>query len=259
MSKEVQQMFSSIAPRYDRANDVLSFGIHRLWRRRAVSLLDIHEGERALDLCTGTGDLALLLAERVGAGGLVHGLDFVPEMLSLAQRKEQGLRSTNPKIACAPINWIHGDAMNIPLPDSSVDCVTIAFGIRNVDNPKLCLEDIRRVLAPNGRLVVIEFGKPKLPIFSVLYQWYSDNLMPKIGGVITGNKAAYEYLPRTSKAFPCREMFLELMTRCGFQEVKMESLFGGIAYLYRGDKTASQKPVHNQANRQSGKPGRIAA
>ncbi len=233
-------MFSSIASRYDRANDVLSFGIHRQWRRKAIKLVGIRQGERALDLCTGTGDLALLLAESAGPKGLVYGLDFVPEMLTIAQEKESANRSAA-ESSRAPITWIHGDAMSIPLPESSVDCATIAFGIRNVDSPKVCLQEILRVLTPEGRLVVIEFGKPKLPLFSSVYQWYSDNLMPKIGGAITGNQAAYEYLPRTSKAFPCREAFLSLMAESGFHDVKMQSLFGGIAYLYCGSKLSGSK------------------
>lgn len=227
MSEKVHSMFASIARRYDVANDVLSLGVHRLWRKKAVALAKVQKGERVLDLCTGTGDFAFELAKTVGENGSVVALDFVSEMLELAKEKQV-------KFGLPNISFVQGDACSLPFTDGEFSAATIGFGIRNVDLVETCLSEIRRVLKPEGRAVILEFGKPRLPIFSAIYRFYSKHLMPTIGGLLTGNKEAYVYLPETSAAFPDRGEFLELMLKAGFEECRFVSLFGGIAYIYLG-------------------------
>lgn len=231
MSVAVYQMFQSIAHRYDFANDVLSFGFHRAWRKQAIAFGSIRSGERVLDLCTGTGDFAFDISRVVGPSGSVEALDFVEKMIDHAKQKQAG------KPQFANITFAHGDAMHIAFPDNSFDAATISFGIRNVDNPATCLKEINRVLKPGGRLIVLEFGQPTLVGFKQLYQLYCKTIMPLLGGMITGNKSAYQYLPETSQAFPAGEKFLNLMQAARYTELKQKPLFAGIAFIYRGTKS----------------------
>ncbi len=229
MSKEVQQMFHSIASRYDFTNDVLSFGMHRLWRRKAVRLAQIAKGQSVLDICAGTGDLAFQAASVVGLEGRVLALDFVHAMLSLARgknlrRTEQGQLS---------VHFVQGDAMALPLPDSVFDAVTVSFGIRNVDDPLGALEEMKRVVRNGGSVVVLEFGQPYLPIFKSLYTLYGKYIMPRIGGILTGNRDAYQYLPETAEAFTAGKDFLELMSKAGLSSPRAYPLLFGLAYIYR--------------------------
>jgi demethylmenaquinone methyltransferase / 2-methoxy-6-polyprenyl-1,4-benzoquinol methylase len=226
MSAEVRQMFSSIATRYDVTNEVLSFGVHRLWRRKAVRLSGAREGSQVLDCATGTGDLALSFKRKVGAGGRVVGTDFCPEMLESAPAKaaREGLE----------VEFQVADALALPFADDSFDVASISFGIRNVDDPVKCLKEMARVVRPGGQVVVVEFGQPQ-GLFGALFRLYSKVIMPAIGGLLTGNRAAYEYLPRTSAAFPCGERFLALMDESGaYQERAAHSLTFGTAYIYVG-------------------------
>jgi demethylmenaquinone methyltransferase/2-methoxy-6-polyprenyl-1,4-benzoquinol methylase len=226
MSTEVRQMFSSIATRYDVTNEVLSFGIHRLWRRTAVRLSQAKEGDRVLDCATGTGDLALAFKRKVGAAGQVVGTDFCPEMLQSAPPKalKAGL----------VVDFQVADAMALPFADASFEVSSIAFGIRNVDDPVKCLKELARVVKPGGRVVVLEFGQPE-GLFGALFRFYAKVIMPAIGGLITGNRAAYEYLPRTAAAFPSGERFLSLMDQSGaFQERVAHPLTFGTSYIYVG-------------------------
>ncbi len=234
VSQAVHDMFQSIAGRYDLTNDVLSFGIHRLWRNRALRLGGARPGITAVDLCTGTGDVALALARIIGSNGQVTGVDFVQEMLTLAEKKTIAQSSLNPK--SAPISYVRSDASQTPLPGGAADLVTISFGIRNVDNPTDCLREMRRLLKPGGRAVILEFGQPTNLLFRKLYEFYSFSLMPILGGWLTGNRSAYEYLPRTSKAFPSGENFLRLMQEAGFSKSSATPVFLGIAYIYVGDR-----------------------
>ncbi len=233
MSYSVQSMFSRIAPRYDFANDVLSFGMHRLWRRSAVNSVGARRGMNVLDLCTGTGDLAFQFADKVGETGQVVGLDFVPEMIDLAESK----RADSSAPARRAVEFEVGDAMKLPFADSSFDIVSIAFGIRNVDDPLVCLSEMRRVAKPGGRALVMEFGQPTVAVFAPVYRFYSKYWMPLVGGAISGDREAYEYLPRTSSEFPAGDRFLDLMRQAGFSLCRAESYMGGIAYRYVGEKT----------------------
>nr|BDT34942.1 bifunctional demethylmenaquinone methyltransferase/2-methoxy-6-polyprenyl-1,4-benzoquinol methylase UbiE [Myxococcus sp. MH1] len=226
MSTEVRQMFSSIATKYDVTNEVLSFGIHRLWRRTAVRLSQAKPGDSVLDCASGTGDLALAFKRKVGATGHVIGTDFCAEMLESGPAKAAK--------AGLPVDFQVADAMDLPFEDNRFDVASIAFGIRNVDDPVKCLSEMGRVVKPGGRVVVLEFGQPT-GIFGALFRFYSKTVMPTVGGLLTGNRAAYEYLPRTSAAFPAGERFLSLMDQSGaYAERSAHPLTFGTANVYVG-------------------------
>lgn len=226
MSEAVHKMFSDIAPNYDRTNSVLSLGIHHLWRRAAVRASGARRGSAALDCATGTGDLALALKRVVGKEGLVVGTDFNADMLSRAPGKgqEKGLE----------VRWEVADVMHLPYADATFDIATIAFGIRNVDDPVAALAEMARVCKPGGRVVVLEFGQPR-GLIGLTFRFYSRYIIPFIGGLLTGNKKAYEYLPATAAAFPSGKEFLTLMKATGrFSHTTVKPLTGGIAYVYAG-------------------------
>jgi demethylmenaquinone methyltransferase/2-methoxy-6-polyprenyl-1,4-benzoquinol methylase len=228
LSTQVRDMFASIAPRYDAANDVLSLGVHQSWRRAAVRAARLEPGQRVLDCATGTGDLALALARAVGETGEVVGTDFCAPMLKPAPAKaaRRGLR----------VQFSVADALALPFKDGHFDAATIAFGIRNVDDPVRCLREMARVVKAGGRVVVLEFGQPH-GAFGALFKLYSRTVMPLVGGLVTGNRAAYEYLPRTAAAFPAGAQFLSLIDEAGsFQSRTARPLTFGTAFIYCGVK-----------------------
>ncbi len=228
MSAEVRDMFASIARRYDAANEVLSLGIHRGWRRTAVRISGAAPGRRVLDCATGTGDLALEFKRAVGPLGEVIGTDFCAEMLRAAPDKAAK--------AGLDVRFSIADALSLPFPEGRFDVASIAFGIRNVDDPVRCLQEMARVVRPGGCVIVLEFGQPKGP-FGALFRAYSRGVMPLVGGLLTGNRAAYEYLPRTAAVFPAGLKFLELMRRAAvFREIEAHPLTFGTAFVYRGVK-----------------------
>ncbi len=219
-------MFASIARRYDAANEVLSLGVHRGWRRAAVRLSGAVPGDRVLDCATGTGDLALAFKRAVGPTGEVVGTDFCEEMLAPAPAKARR--------AGLEVRFEVADALALPYADRSFDVASIAFGIRNVDDPVRCLREMARVVRPGGRVVVLEFGQPRGP-FGALFRVYSRQVMPALGGLLTGNRSAYEYLPRTAAAFPAGDRFLALMSESGsFSQRGATPLLAGTAYVYVG-------------------------
>lgn len=226
MSEQVHDMFSEIAPSYDATNTVLSLGVHHLWRKKTVKLSDVSVGDAVLDCATGTGDLAIAYKKAVGDEGHVVGTDFNADMLSFAPEKaeEEGL----------DIEWEVQDAMDLTYDDDTFDIASIAFGIRNVDDPAVALASMARVVRPGGRVVVLEFGEPT-GIMKPLYKFYNKFVLPTVGGIMSGNREAYSYLQETSIAFPCRDDFLDLMESTGsFSGQEYHSLTGGIAYIYVG-------------------------
>lgn len=230
MSDAVHAMFSDIAPRYDLTNSVLSMGIHHLWRRATVRASHARVGSHVLDCATGTGDLALAFKRTVGPAGRVLGTDFNADMLSFAPAKARGKG--------LDVQFEVADAMHLPYADASFDVASISFGIRNVDDPRTALAEMARVVRPGGRVVVLEFGQPR-GIVGLSYRWYSQHVIPLIGGLLTGNRKAYEYLPTTAAAFPCREDFLNLMRSTGLlEDCQYQELTGGIAFLYSAVRRA---------------------
>lgn len=226
MSEEVKEMFASISGRYDTINTVLSLGIHHYWRKIAVEMSRVKPGQSVLDCATGTGDLAIEFKKAVGIGGEVVGTDFTPEMLTYAPRKARN------KDLDVRFEW--ADVLNLPYEQDRFDISSIAFGIRNVDDPVKCLKEMARVVKPGGKVIVLEFGQPE-GLLKSPYQWYSQKMMPWIGGLISGNRAAYTYLPKTSAAFPAGDKFLSLMDKSeAFRDKNMRSLTGGVAYIYAG-------------------------
>lgn len=220
-------MFAGIAGRYDAANEVLSFGVHRLWRAAAVRRSGAREGDRVLDCATGTGDLAFAFRRAVGPAGSVVGTDFCAPMLEVARRKAQARGLA--------VRFEEADALALPFESGAFDVASIAFGIRNVDDPLACLREMARVVRPGGRVVVLEFGQPRGP-FGALYRLYSRTALPFVGKLVTGQGAAYQYLPRTAAAFPAGDRFLELMGRSGaFARSSAEPLTFGAAFVYVGE------------------------
>lgn len=217
VAEEVQAMFGSIAHRYDLTNTVLSFGVHHYWRFRMMRLVGANPTGIAVDLCTGTGDLLAPLRKRFGK---VIGIDFCKPMLDVARQRT----ANNAGLA-------QGDALSLPLPDRSVDLVTVSFGVRNFEQLENGLREIGRILKPSGSIIILEFGQPA-GFFGVLYRWYSAVLMPFIGGLITGNREAYSYLPETAQAFPAGEKFVSIAARSGLTVKRVVPLTFGLAYLY---------------------------
>lgn len=219
-------MFSKVAANYDKGNNVLSMGIHHLWRKKLVKYSGAKAGDQVLDCATGTGDLAIEFKKTVGTGA-VTGTDFCAEMLIPApgKAKERGL----------DIKFEQADVTQLQYADNSFDVSSISFGIRNVGDPVKALKEMARVTRPGGKVMVLEFGQVNIPVFGSLYNFYSQNILPKIGGIVTGQKEAYEYLQKSSAAFPCREGFLDLMKESGaYSKMEYITLTGGIAYIYKG-------------------------
>ena len=235
-SKEPERiagMFDAIAQRYDRLNHLLSGGLDRRWRRRAIRELRLTGTERLLDVCTGTADLAIEAAtHRAGAAGTVVGLDFAGEMLRIGSDKiaRSGLQ--------AKVTLARADAMRLPIPDRSCDAATIAFGIRNVADPVVGCRELHRILRPGGRAAILEFGMPTMPVVSGIYAWYFRAVLPRVGRLISRHSDAYEYLPASVSAFPSGEGFVTLLRDAGFSTIRSVPLVFGAVYLYIAERAA---------------------
>lgn len=225
--EEIKNLFASVATGYDRANDAMTLGLAHLWRRKLVAWSEARPGNRVLDCATGTGDLAIEFKRTVGELGSVVGTDFCEEMLELAPPKAK-------KAGCE-ITFQTADAMNLPFGDGEFDISSIAYGIRNVSNPKKALSEMARVVRPGGRVMVLETGDSPDNPFRGFFEFYFRQVIPRVGGWVTGKRFAYEYLNNSSRHFPSRERFIELMNDTGrFEKCEFKVLFGGASFLYRG-------------------------
>lgn len=224
----VRHMFTRIAPRYDRLNSVMSLGLHRMWRRYAIALSGLRAGGSALDIATGTGDFAFALAQRVGPGGRVVGVDFSEGMLRLARQKAL----TFPLSQVVRFEW--ADALDLPFGDGEFDAVTAGFAGRNVTDLHKFFSEMRRVLLPGGRAVHLELSKPTLPVFSALYRLYFYRVVPVLGSALAGARSAYTYLPNSLTPFPSRDELAEIMREAGLVDVRYYPLAFGTVTIHVG-------------------------
>ena len=219
-------MFDRIAGRYDLLNHLLSAGIDRRWRTRAVRALSLSGREVVLDLCTGTGDLAIAAARHARGPRRVVGIDFSSEMLGVAQRKLRGAAIEG------SVALVRGDAVRLPIADGAVDAVTIGFGIRNVEDVTAACSEIFRVLAPGGRLAVLEFATPTVPVLGAAYVWYLHEILPRLGRLISGDASAYSYLPASIDTFGSADEFVKILRHAGFSDARGDPLTLGTVMLY---------------------------
>jgi demethylmenaquinone methyltransferase/2-methoxy-6-polyprenyl-1,4-benzoquinol methylase len=229
--ERIAGMFDAIAARYDLLNHVLSAGIDRRWRRRAIQSLQLTGKERVLDLCTGTADLAIAAARARPAAARVVGVDFAGAMLGVGRRKLARERLDD------RVALVRGDATRIPLADRSVDAVTIAFGIRNVDQVAAACREMRRVLRRGGRLAILEFAVPTVPGLSRLYLGYLHHVLPRIGRAVSRHNAAYGYLPASIGAFSSPAEFVQILQDAGFSSISSKGLTFGSVILYTAVST----------------------
>jgi demethylmenaquinone methyltransferase/2-methoxy-6-polyprenyl-1,4-benzoquinol methylase len=225
----VRDMFERIARRYDAANTVMTGGIDALWRRQAVAALALPSGARVLDLCCGTGALTCELA-RLAPDGQVIGVDFAATMLEVARRRRSGPN----------ITYERADVLRLPYADASFDAAAMAFSMRNVTDIGACLREIARVLKPGGRFVNLEVGKPDNPVLRRAFYAYFYGLIPLVGGLVGGDRAAYRYLPQSLINFPDARGLAALFTSSGFARVSCRPLAGGVAYLHLGTSESSR-------------------
>jgi demethylmenaquinone methyltransferase / 2-methoxy-6-polyprenyl-1,4-benzoquinol methylase len=224
-ASRVRALFDRIAPRYDLINDLQSLGLHRFWKRRLLSLARIRTGAPVLDVCCGTGDLALALAS---AGAKVVGCDFSDRMLAGARTRSQGTA-----------NFIQGDALALPVRNESFEVVTIGYGLRNLADLPRGLAELFRVLKPGGQLLILDFGKPRDPVWRTLYFAYLRAVVPLFGLIFCGDSAAYGYILKSLLHYPAQEGVSRLLTELGCAELKVQNLLGGIMSIHRAVKPLS--------------------
>jgi demethylmenaquinone methyltransferase / 2-methoxy-6-polyprenyl-1,4-benzoquinol methylase len=229
-ASRVRQVFDSVASRYDIMNDLMSLGIHRLWKRHAIALAGVRRGQRVLDLAAGTGDLSDRFASIVGAGGLVVMSDINAAMLSVGRDRLTDRGSVG-NLAYALAN-----AERLPFASDSFDCVTIGFGLRNVTRKELALEEMVRVLRPGGRALILEFSHPTSKPLSKVYDLYSFNVLPALGRLVTNDAESYQYLAESIRMHPDQETLRDMMEGAGFERCEFFNLTGGIVAIHRGYK-----------------------
>jgi len=229
----VRNHFDTVAKKYDSMNTLLSFGIHYLWKRTAIELLGLKEGESVLDVCGGTGDLSVHAARRIGPSGKIVLYDINRAMMEVGRYKSTHTEERS------RILYVQGDAERAALASGSFDAVIVGFGIRNLTNREKGLSEIHRVLKPGGRFVCLEFSRPTAPWFRFLYDFYSFRIMPILGCLFTGSRQAYTYLPESIRLFPSPVEFSGILEEIGFQEVCYRRLTNGIACVHSGVKRES--------------------
>jgi len=229
-TERVRAVFSSVAGKYDLMNDLMSFGVHRLWKHFTLSLTGLKAGQRALDVAGGTGDLAIGLARQVGKTGQVVRSQITGALLAAG-----GHRLLDAGFA-GNVECVLADAERLPCADDSFDCVTIGFGLRNVTDKAAALFSMHRVLKPGGQLLVLEFSKPVAPGLKPLYDAYSFNVLPRLGEWVAKDAASYRYLAESIRMHPDQETLLAMLNEAGFGQTRYHNLSGGIVAVHRGYK-----------------------
>lgn len=232
---QVNALFAAIATRYDLINDVQSFGLHRLWKRRVVELAQVHPGERALDLCCGTGDLAFALAAR---GVQVTGLDFNKPMLQVAEGRKSKVLNAKAGEPNGNPQFQQGDAQKLPFPDATFDVITVGYGLRNLASWETGLAEMFRVAKPGGRLLVLDFGKPDNAVWRAIYFGYLKLLVPMFGLVFCRNAGAYAYILESLKHYPAQRGVETRMRELGLTNVRVVNLLGGAMSINYGEKAS---------------------
>jgi demethylmenaquinone methyltransferase/2-methoxy-6-polyprenyl-1,4-benzoquinol methylase len=227
---KVSAVFTSVAARYDAMNDLMSFGVHRLWKRFALTISAARQGQWILDIAGGTGDMASLFADKVGKQGRVYLADINAAMLNVGRDRliDRGL--------LANVFYLQANAETLPLTDNQFDCVSIAFGLRNVTDKNAALAAMYRVLKPGGQLLILEFSQPVLPLLNALYDVYSFNVLPKLGQWVTGDAASYQYLVESIRMHPDQTALKTMILQAGFDQCEYYNLSGGIVALHRARK-----------------------
>ncbi len=229
---KVAEVFHSVAAKYDLMNDLMSAGVHRLWKRVTIELAGARQGQTVLDIAGGTGDLTAKFSRLVGSDGTIILADINASMLNVGRDKltDRGLIGN--------IHYLQADAQYLPLPDNSVDLITIAFGLRNVTNKALALASMARVLKPGGKLLVLEFSKPTNPLLGKVYDGYSFSILPKLGQLFAGDADSYQYLAESIRMHPDQETLRDMMSDAGLGQCDYQNMTGGIVALHRGVKPA---------------------
>ncbi len=227
--ERVHRVFEKIYSNYDQMNSVISFKQHIKWRKDTMKRMDVQPGQQALDVCCGTGDWTIALAEAVGSQGRVVGLDFSKNMLKIGEQKvkDRGLKQ---------VELIHGNAMELPFPDNSFDYVTIGFGLRNVPDYMQVLKEIHRVLKPGGKAVCLETSQPEMPVFKQLYYFYFGYIMPLFGKLFAKSYKEYSWLQESARDFPGMKELANMFEKAGFSQVIYKPYSGGVAAVHIGHK-----------------------
>ncbi len=226
----VAGVFDSVASKYDIMNDVMSFGVHRIWKKIAMQHTGLKPGGKALDVAGGTGDLTMQMSKQVGPTGKIIISDINAAML------EEGRKRLIDKGYAGNIDFVEVNAEDLPFEDNSFDCITIAFGLRNVTHQDKALASMFRVLKPGGRLLVLEFSKPVVPGLDKVYDFYSFNILPKMGKLIANDEESYRYLAESIRMHPDQETLKQLMLNAGFERCTYHNMTGGIVALHKGFK-----------------------
>ncbi|XZE22094.1 bifunctional demethylmenaquinone methyltransferase/2-methoxy-6-polyprenyl-1,4-benzoquinol methylase UbiE [Pirellulaceae bacterium SH449] len=244
-SERVRDMFAQIAPRYDLLNHLLSLNIDKRWRAKTLRRLNLTPGVPVLDVCTGTGDLALAISRKLGKGTEVVGTDFCPQMLDIAREKH-----TKALPEHGVLRFLEADTQRLPFEDNYFQCVSVAFGLRNVNDTLLGLREMIRVTRPGGTVAVLEFSKPTMFGLKQLYNTYFQFVLPRIGQAMAkNNRAAYEYLPQSVQQFPSGEALAAIMRQSGLINIEMQPMTLGVVTLYLGSKP--NPDAHMPANTSS--------